>query len=193
MELKTRWGDCEVYLHVGDITTLAIDAIVNAANPDLTPGGGISGAIHGRGGPAIREECEILIAQRGGPLARGEAVITTAGHLPARYVIQAAGPVYRENKRDESARLLGAVYRNCLKLLRDRGLRSIAFPCVSAGHYGYASNEACEIAIRTVKEEILQHGECSRVVFCTFDMMDTWLYQRASFDEHEMDRGTGKG
>jgi O-acetyl-ADP-ribose deacetylase (regulator of RNase III) len=189
MRLVARWKDCDIYHHVGDITTLEVDAIVNAANPSLEPGGGVSGAIHRRAGPQIAEECKQALAGLGGKLATGEAVHTSAGSLPARYVIHTVGPVCSGTEGEQSEMHLAAAYRNCLALLRERGLRSIAFPCISTGHFGYPSHEALEIALRTVRQDIINYGGCERVVFCTFDMMDTYLYQRVSFERPESREG----
>jgi O-acetyl-ADP-ribose deacetylase (regulator of RNase III) len=125
------------------------------------------------------------LAGLGGKLATGEAVLTSAGILPARQVIHTVGPIYSRTEREQSEMCLAAAYRNCLALLRGRGLRSIAFPCISTGHFGYPPDEALEIALRTVRQEVVRYGGCERVIFCTFDMMDTHLYQRASFEKAE--------
>lgn len=170
---------CRLEVLQGDITELAVDAIVNAANPWLVGGGGVDGAIHRAGGPAILQECRQIMEQRGGqPLAAGEAVITGGGQLPARYVIHTAGPVYREWTREQAAERLAACYRNSLTLLRQHGLRSIAFPGISTGVYGYPPEEACPIAVRTVLEEVERFDACERVIFCTFSRRDYELYQQ---------------
>src|SRR5262249_3750534 len=122
-----------------------------------------------------------------------EAVLTSAGSLPARYVIHTVGPVYSGTDREQSEKRLAAAYRNCLALLRERELRSIAFPCISTGHFGYPPDEALEIALRTVRHEVVRYGVCERVIFCTFDMMDTYLYQRASFAKAEGNEGDIQG
>jgi O-acetyl-ADP-ribose deacetylase (regulator of RNase III) len=170
---------CRVEVVQGDITQLAVDAIVNAANPWLAGGGGVDGAIHRAGGPTILQECRQIMEQRGGrPLAAGEAVITGGGQLPARYVIHTVGPVYREWTPAEAAERLAACYRNSLALLRQHGLRSIAFPGISTGAYGYPPEEACPIAVRTVLEELERHDACDRVIFCTFGARDYELYRQ---------------
>jgi O-acetyl-ADP-ribose deacetylase (regulator of RNase III) len=170
---------CRVEVVQGDITQLAVDAIVNAANPWLAGGGGVDGAIHRAGGPTILQECRQIMQQRGGrPLAAGEAVITGGGQLPARYVIHTVGPVYREWTPAEAAERLAACYRNSLALLRQHGLRSIAFPGISTGAYGYPPEEACPIAVRTVLEELEQHDACDRLIFCTFGARDYELYRQ---------------
>jgi O-acetyl-ADP-ribose deacetylase (regulator of RNase III) len=130
----------------GDITTLTVDAIVNAANPRLLGGGGVDGAIHAAGGPAILAECKELRATRyPDGLPRGEAVATTAGRLAARWVIHTAGPVY-DPARDQTA-ILRSCYRSCLDLAAELGARSIAFPLISAGVYGWPLDDAVRQAL----------------------------------------------
>jgi O-acetyl-ADP-ribose deacetylase (regulator of RNase III) len=177
MELQTRWNDCEIHLHDGDITALEVDAVVNAANSELWAGSGVCGAIHRRGGRAIAEECAVLIAQMGS-VPVGHAVITTGGNLPARHVIHAVGPIYDDHPQD-AADLLAAAYRNSLTVARRHGLQSIAFPCLSTGVYGYPKDEACQVALRAVRDDLEQHGRLSQVVFCTFGADDTQLYRDA--------------
>jgi O-acetyl-ADP-ribose deacetylase (regulator of RNase III) len=179
MELMTRWNGCEVRLRRGDITTLAIDAIVNAANKWLHGGGGVDGAIHRRGGQAIYAECQAIIQERGGPLPTGQAVITTGGKLPARHVIHTVGPIYHlDAERDRAAELLASCYQQSLAVLRSHGLRSIAFPCISTGAYGYPSEEACPVVLRAVREDLEQHGQCDQVIFCAFERADYEVYQK---------------
>ena len=179
MELKARWNGCSVFLHQGDITKLDVDAVVNAANPRLAGGGGVDGAIHRRGGPTILDECQAIIRRRGKILTAGEAVITGGGNLPARHVIHTVGPVYHQVKPEEAPLLLAACYHNSLALLRERGGGRIAFPCISAGAYGYPGAEACEVALRAVREELEGAGGVSEVVFCTFEEEDYEHYQQA--------------
>jgi O-acetyl-ADP-ribose deacetylase (regulator of RNase III) len=179
MELKARWDGAAIYLHQGDITALEVDAIVNAANPWLMGGGGVDGAIHRRGGPQIIQECQRIMAARKAVLPAGEAVVTSGGELPARYVIHTVGPVYREEQREEAAVLLAACYCNSLAALRKQGARRVAFPCISTGAYGYPSAEACPVALRAVQEDLDRHGECDEVVFCTFDEDDFRIYEEA--------------
>ena len=139
----------KVTLVLGDITDQDVDAVVNAANSGLLGGGGVDGAIHRRGGPAILAECKAL---RAGPwpegLPAGEAVATTAGKLPARWVIHTVGPVYAKSQ-DRSATLASA-YRRSLEVAEDLGARIVAFPAVSAGVYGWPLDSAAEIAVSTV-------------------------------------------
>jgi O-acetyl-ADP-ribose deacetylase (regulator of RNase III) len=177
MELQIHWNGCDIYLHHGDITALAVDAIVNAANSGLRGGGGVDGAIHRRGGPTILEECRRIIAARGGPLPTGQAVLTSGGKLPAAHVIHTVGPVY--SRAGEASRLLADAYRNSLAVGRGRGLQSIAFPCISTGAYGYPPDEACQVALATVREDLEQHAGFNRLVFCTFERFDYELYVAA--------------
>ncbi|HLB27802.1 MAG TPA: O-acetyl-ADP-ribose deacetylase [Dehalococcoidales bacterium] len=132
----------------GDITEQAADVIVNAANPGLMGGGGVDGAIHRAGGPAILEECRQIVARQG-RLPTGKAVITTGGNLKARFVIHAVGPVWHGGKQAEPE-LLSSAYRESLKLAAEKKLNSIAFPSISTGAYGYPLPEAAEVAIKAV-------------------------------------------
>ncbi|MBN1474704.1 MAG: O-acetyl-ADP-ribose deacetylase [Syntrophaceae bacterium] len=127
----------------GNITEETTDAIVNAANEHLAGGAGVDGAIHRAGGPAIMDECRKI-----GGCPTGQAVITTGGNLKAKYVIHTVGPIYRDGIRNE-AKLLESAYRNSLELARNKNLRSISFPAISTGVYGYPANEAAYIAIKT--------------------------------------------
>jgi O-acetyl-ADP-ribose deacetylase (regulator of RNase III) len=137
---------------VGDITRQEVDAVVNAANPTLLGGGGVDGAIHLAGGPAILEECRELRRTRlPGGLPVGEAVITTAGRLPARYCIHTVGPVWGEH-RGREAELLAACYCNSLALAAERGLATVAFPAISTGVYGYPPEEAAAVSSRAVAD-----------------------------------------
>ncbi|HEX7173995.1 MAG TPA: O-acetyl-ADP-ribose deacetylase [Pyrinomonadaceae bacterium] len=151
----------------GDITVQEVDAIVNAANSTLLGGGGVDGAIHRAGGPAILEECrEIRRTRWPSGLPAGEAVITTAGRLPARHVIHTVGPVWGSEDGRE-AELLAACYRNSLALARARGLDSIAFPAISTGAFGYPTDEAAAVASKTI-EEFLSENESPREVRLVF-------------------------
>ena len=137
-----------IELVLGDITRQEVDAIVNAANPTLLGGGGVDGAIHRAGGPGILEECRAIRSGRG-ECPAGEAVLTGGGRLPARYVIHAVGPVWRGGEHGEPA-LLAACYRNALRLAAQRGLRTVAFPSISTGIYGYPVEMAATTALATV-------------------------------------------
>ena len=152
----------------GDITQQATDAIVNAANPSLMGGGGVDGAIHRTGGPAILEECQQIVAQQG-RLPTGKAVITTGGNLRARYVIHTVGPVWHGGSKGEPE-LLTSAYRESLKLATEHKLGSISFPSISTGVYGYPASQAARVAISTVIT-LLQQSTTSikEVVLVLFD------------------------
>ena len=141
-----------VVVVVGDITRPDVDAIVNAANSTLLGGGGVDGAIHQAGGPAILEACrEIRRTQYPQGLPTGEAVITTAGNLPARHVIHTVGPIYGRHEGRE-AELLASCYLNSLKLATEHSLKSIAFPAISTGAFGYPTHEAARVSSRAITE-----------------------------------------
>ncbi|HYK55562.1 MAG TPA: O-acetyl-ADP-ribose deacetylase [Flavisolibacter sp.] len=154
-------------LQKGDITKVTVDAIVNAANTSLLGGGGVDGAIHRAGGPAILEDCKKIIAKQGGCKV-GEAVITTAGKLPSKFVIHTVGPVWNGGRRDEHKKL-AACYRNSLHLAIDNGCRTIAFPNISTGIYRFPKDEAAKIAVQTVKKFISTTDKIEKVIFVCFD------------------------
>ena len=156
MDLPRSFLDGRVIVKVGDITKEAVDAIVNAANGTLMGGGGVDGAIHRAGGPAILEECrEIRRVRFPDGLPTGQAVITTAGRMPAKHVIHTVGPVYGSGGEAKS-QLLAACYANSLALAVENGLRSIAFPAISTGVYGYPMDEAAVVSSTTI-EQFLQN------------------------------------
>jgi O-acetyl-ADP-ribose deacetylase (regulator of RNase III) len=157
----------------GDITLQDTEAIVNAANTGLRGGGGVDGAIHRAGGPAIMEECRKI-----GGCPTGEARITTGGRLKARYVIHAVGPVYAGGQRGE-ALLLASAYRRSLQLASERGIKSLAFPSLSTGAYGYPLAEAAPIALRTVMDYLADHPEIELVRFVLFGQEAFRAYQQA--------------
>ncbi len=157
----------------GDITRLAVDAIVNAANTALAPGGGVCGAIHRAAGPELAEACAKL-----GGCATGEAKITPGFRLPARYVIHAVGPVWGGGMSGED-RLLASCYRNSLALLRENDLTSIAFPAISTGIYGFPPERAARIAARTVLDELNDLPASFRVVLCCFGPESRKLHESA--------------
>jgi len=165
----------KIELIKGDITKVKAHAIVNAANSSLMGGGGVDGAIHRAGGSTILEECRMIVAGQGG-CKTGEAVITTAGNLPAKYVIHTVGPVWNGGKKRE-AELLAACYQNSLQLAVKYKLSSIAFPNISTGIYGYPKKEAAEIAISTVSAFLKQNNFISKVYFVCFDEENYQLYQ----------------
>jgi len=156
---------------VGDITHLDVDAIVNAANTTLLGGGGVDGAIHRAAGPGLLAECRGL-----GGCPTGEARMTGGHDLPARFVIHAVGPVYRGGGHSERE-LLASCYRGSLRLAADAGLVSVAFPCISTGVYGYPKAEACEVAVSTVRDWLLEHDLPRTVTFCCYGDQDLGLYR----------------
>jgi O-acetyl-ADP-ribose deacetylase (regulator of RNase III) len=150
----------------GDLTEADVDVIVNAANPGLLGGGGVDGAIHAAGGPAILEECRMLKARLpGGRLPRGEAVATTAGRLPARWVVHTAGPIWSASQ-DRSA-VLRSCYRSSLRVADELGARTVAFPAISAGIYGWPMDDAARQAVAGVREAAVEHVH--EVRFVLFD------------------------
>jgi len=165
----------KIELIKGDITRIKVDAIVNAANSSLMGGGGVDGAIHRAGGPAILEECRKIIAKQGS-CKTGEAVITIGGNLPAKFVIHTVGPVWNNGKKNEAS-LLAACYQNSLKLAIKHNLSSIAFPNISTGIYGYPKDEAARVAINTVTEFLDQNHLITKVYFVCFDEENYQLYQ----------------
>ncbi|OON67498.1 O-acetyl-ADP-ribose deacetylase [Hymenobacter sp. CRA2] len=161
-----------------DITKLDTDAIVNAANSSLLGGGGVDGAIHRAGGPAILEECRRLRAGHYGKgLPTGEAVITTGGRLPARYVIHTVGPVWNGGHKHEPE-LLAGCYRNSLQLAADKELRSVAFPGISTGIYSYPKPAAARIAVQVVQAFLAVHALPETVVLVAFDEETYRLYEQ---------------
>jgi O-acetyl-ADP-ribose deacetylase (regulator of RNase III) len=152
----------------GDITKQATDAIVNAANSSLMGGGGVDGAIHRAGGPAILDECKRIVAQQG-RLPTGKAVITTGGNLQSQYVVHTVGPIWHGGSRNEGE-LLRSAYYECLKLATEHKLASISFPSISTGAYGYPVNEAAKIAVSTVVSFLKGQATLLKdVVFVLFD------------------------
>lgn len=159
----------------GDITRQATDAIVNAANSGLMGGGGVDGAIHRAGGPAIMEECR-KIREKIGRLPAGKAVITTGGRLKAKYVIHTVGPVWHGGDKGESE-LLASAYRESLKLAAEKGLRSISFPAISTGAYGYPVEPAARIALETAIDFASQNRSLEEVSFVLFDSYSYKIYE----------------
>ena len=165
-----------VIVEVGDITQESVDAIVNAANSSLLGGGGVDGAIHARGGSEILKECrEIRRTQHPNGLPTGEAVITTAGNLPARFVIHTVGPVYGMN-RGMDAELLAACYKNSLQLAVENSLTTVAFPAIATGIYGYPKDEAARVSSKAIKEFLEQSGQISEVRLVFFDETDAKIF-----------------
>ncbi len=154
----------------GDITQLAVDAIVNAANRSLLGGGGVDGAIHRAAGPGLLAECRTL-----GGCPTGEARMTKGYNLTARYVIHTVGPVYSGKVKDQT--LLTGCYQNSLKLAADHNLRSIAFPAISCGVYGYPIADACRIAVETTINFLKTDQSLQKVIFILFSRNDLKIYE----------------
>jgi O-acetyl-ADP-ribose deacetylase (regulator of RNase III) len=166
--MEAKVNKIQVCMIQGDITKQATDAIVNAANSSLMGGGGVDGAIHRGGGPAILEECKQIVARQG-RLPTGQAVITTGGNLKARYVIHTVGPVWHGGGGKE-AELLRSAYRECLRLASESKLASISFPSISTGAYGYPVDEAATTAIDTVVSFLKEQAtSLEEIVFILFD------------------------
>jgi O-acetyl-ADP-ribose deacetylase (regulator of RNase III) len=154
--------DSRIEIHAGDITKLDVDAIVNAANAQLRPGGGVCGAIHRAAGRNLREACAKI-----GGCPTGQSVHTDGFDLKAQYVIHTVGPVWHGGGQNEEA-LLASCYRTALKIAKDIGARSVAFPAISTGVYAFPLQRATEIAVATVREFLADEDSIDRVVFCVF-------------------------
>jgi O-acetyl-ADP-ribose deacetylase (regulator of RNase III) len=177
-EREIRVGQGRLAIIQGDITRQATDAIVNAANSGLMGGGGVDGAIHRAGGPAILEECKRIVAEHG-RLPTGQAVITTGGNLKAKHVIHTVGPVWRGGDNNEAA-LLESAYRESLKLAAAQKLNSLSFPSISTGAYGYPLAEAANIALKTAFSFLSeQESSLREVVFVLFDERSYRAYAAA--------------
>jgi O-acetyl-ADP-ribose deacetylase len=175
-----------------DITREAVDAIVNAANSSLMGGGGVDGAIHRSGGPAILEQCEEIV-RSSGRLPPGKAVVTTGGRLPAKHVIHTVGPIFRDGRRGE-AQTLASCYRASLRVADELALKSVAFPSISTGAYGYPIDEAAEVAVAAVVEALEAAEHVINVRFILFDATTLKAYVAAAkklkkvLDEKKIDR-----
>jgi triosephosphate isomerase len=182
-------GAAQIIFEAGDITEQKTDAIVNAANSSLMGGGGVDGAIHRAGGPAILEECRRIVA-RDGHLPPGEAVETTAGELQASYVIHTVGPIYRDGLHGESS-ILASAYRNSLRLADRLGLLSVAFPAISTGVYGFPAEGAAEVALGTVIDELTMARNVRLVRFVLFSpaMLSTFI--QAAIEQQRRRDATG--
>ena len=155
-----------------DITALAVDAIVNAANASLLPGGGVCGAIHRAAGPELAQECRVL-----GGCQTGDAKLTKGYRLPARYVIHTVGPVWHGGQQGE-AELLASCYRRSLEVAAANGIATLAFPSISTGIYGYPIEEAAKVAIATVHKSLSESTAIREVIFCCFSPGDLVIYER---------------
>lgn len=170
-------GQARLSITQGDITRQATDAIVNAANSSLMGGGGVDGAIHRAGGPAILEECKQIVAKQG-RLPTGQAVITTAGNMKARHVIHTVGPIWHNGAHQEAA-LLASAYRESLKLAAEKNLKSVSFPSISTGAYGYPIDLASRIALRTAIDFLSKPSSIKEVVFVLYGEDNYKAYKEA--------------
>jgi O-acetyl-ADP-ribose deacetylase (regulator of RNase III) len=155
-----------------DITTLNVDAIVNAANSSLLPGGGVCGAIHRAAGAELSQECRLL-----GGCQTGDAKLTKGYRLPARYVIHTAGPVWHGGQSGEPE-MLASCYRRAIELAAANGIASLAFPCISTGIYGYPLEQAAGIAVETVRRSLAEFPAVREAIFCCFSSDDLAVYER---------------
>lgn len=171
--MKAEYNGCMIELVKGDIIDEDADAIVNAANTRLAGGSGVDGAVHNAGGPAIMEECRKI-----GGCATGDAVITTGGTLKARYVIHTVAPIYRGGAHNEPA-LLASAYKKSLELALSKNLKSVSFPSLGTGAYGYPKKEASEIAIKTIVDFVRAHVGLARVRVVLFSDADLKIYSEA--------------
>lgn len=166
----------KIELHLGDITQLKVDAIVNAANKTLLGGGGVDGAIHRAAGKELLNECKTLNG-----CETGDAKITGGYLLPSKYVIHTVGPVYTGGKGDQAARLASCYFKS-LELATQNGIKTIAFPNISTGVYGYPKQEAAAIAIRQVKQFLESYPNIDKVIFCVFDNENYSIYKKMLVD-----------
>jgi O-acetyl-ADP-ribose deacetylase (regulator of RNase III) len=178
--LEISIGGAKLILMRGDITEQDVEAIVNAANPSLMGGGGVDGAIHRKGGPKILEECKrIRATEWPDGLPTGKAVITSGGNLKARYVIHTVGPIWRGGSRGEPE-LLREAYLSSLRLAASRGIRTIAFPSISTGAYGYPIREASRVALKAIKDFLETEGGLDEVRLVLFTEGDLKVYEEAA-------------
>lgn len=167
---------CEIELIKADITKVSVDAIVNAANNSLMGGGGVDGAIHREGGPEILEECRKIV-DRQGECKTGEAVITIAGKLPSKFVIHTVGPVWNGGQAGERDQLANC-YRNSIKLAVENHCRTLAFPNISTGIYGFPKEEAAKVAVEAVLNFIATTGPLEKIIFVCYDEKNFTLYKK---------------
>jgi O-acetyl-ADP-ribose deacetylase (regulator of RNase III) len=176
--MKKTIGKATLEIVQGDITTLLVDAIVNAANKYLAHGGGVALAIVRKGGLSIQAESTLMLAKRG-PLATGEAVITSGGKLPARFVIHAVGPVWSEHSPAEADDLLRKAVRSSLVVADEKDLKSIAFPAISTGIYGFPIDRAAPLMLRETTDYLRGQTKLERVLFCLYDNASYQVFDSA--------------
>lgn len=179
MEHRTKLGNTELLLVVGDITEQSTDAIANAANRSLLGGGGVDGAIHRAAGPELLAACKELRKSLAEGLPTGQAVITPGFGLRARHVIHCVGPIYH-HMPSQAPSLLANCYRNALRLCKEHGLRSVTFPSISTGAYGYPVKSAAKVALDAVAAELWQPASVELVCFALFDEETFEAYRRAA-------------
>lgn len=172
-----EYKNTKIRLVKDDITTIKADAIVNAANNTLLGGGGVDGAIHRAGGPIILEQCKKI-----GGCPTGEARITTAGNMPSKYVIHTVGPIYKGGNKNEEE-LLYEAYNNSLKVAVEYNLKSIVFPSISTGAYGYPIEKASDVAIKAVMDFLDNNNSIEEVIFVLFNQKDYEIYEKKLVDE----------
>ncbi len=170
-------GKTRLLLMKGDITKQDTDAIVNAANSGLMGGGGVDGAIHRAGGPAILEDCKKIVAEKG-RLPAGQAVITTGGEMKTRHVIHTVGPVWHGGQKGEPE-ILANAYRESLKVAAENNLKTISFPSISTGVYGYAVDKAARVALSAIADFLKQSTSFEEIVFVLFDLRTLEAYEES--------------
>lgn len=179
--METTFGNTKIILVCGDITEQETDAIVNAANSSLMGGGGVDGAIHKKGGLDILKECKIIRRKYPEGLAAGKAVITTGGELKARKVIHTVGPIWHGGNNRESL-ILAESYQNSLRIAAENGIKTISFPSISTGAYGYPVEKASKVAIKSVIDFLKRHAGIEEVRFVLHSVSDLEIYKKA-FEE----------
>ena len=176
--MKKTIGGATLEIVQGDITALAVDAIVNAANQYLAHGGGVAAAISRKGGPTVQQESNALIAKRG-PLDTGDAVVTSAGKLPAKFVIHTVGPVWSQHDPTEANRLLCKAVKSSLTLADEKKLKSIAFPAISTGIYGFPIDRAAPLMLEEASRHLEGRTGLERVLFCLYDDASYRVFEAA--------------